>query len=242
MKKFPIVLTVVALGAAGFAAASIAAGGHFVQMLTGTGDTVTTPTVTVATTTTSTTTPTTTGEGGGGGRRVTLCHHTGSKKHPFHTITVDQHAVGAHLRHGDTPGACPTVAPVVKKHDSGDDAKPSSHGRGHKKDQPTTTSTTAAPTTTTTSHGNGNGRDNGHGRGHNKSNDATTTTTPPPTTTTSDDSGQGNGHGNGNGNGNGGEALVIGARERFEIWSPERWEAYLAETEQDDLSALPLPF
>src|SRR5205823_10370593 len=69
MKRFPIVLVVVALGAAGFAAASIASGGHFVQMLTGTGDTVTTPTVT-----TVTTTPTTTGEQGGGGRRVTLCH------------------------------------------------------------------------------------------------------------------------------------------------------------------------
>jgi MraZ protein len=61
--------------------------------------------------------------------------------------------------------------------------------------------------------------------------------------------GNGAGHGNGNGgnggiggNGSSGEAMVIGARERFEIWSPERWRAYLAETEDDDLSALPLPF
>jgi MraZ protein len=38
------------------------------------------------------------------------------------------------------------------------------------------------------------------------------------------------------------EALVIGARERFEIWSPARWEAYLAEHADDDLSSLPLPF
>jgi MraZ protein len=56
--------------------------------------------------------------------------------------------------------------------------------------------------------------------------------------------GAGNGHGigngnSGNGNGSGGEAMVIGARERFEIWSPERWQAYLAETQDDDLSALP---
>jgi MraZ protein len=52
----------------------------------------------------------------------------------------------------------------------------------------------------------------------------------------------GNGYPNG-GNGNGAsEALVVGARERFEIWSPERWSAYLAETESEDLSALPLPF
>ena len=35
---------------------------------------------------------------------------------------------------------------------------------------------------------------------------------------------------------------MIGARERFEIWSPARWEAYLAEHEDDDLSSLPLPF
>ncbi len=49
------------------------------------------------------------------------------------------------------------------------------------------------------------------------------------------------GHANGNGNASG-EAMVIGARERFEIRSPERWQAYLAETQDDDLSALPLPF
>jgi MraZ protein len=59
--------------------------------------------------------------------------------------------------------------------------------------------------------------------------------------------GAGAGHGNGKGNGKGnngsnGEAMVIGARERFEIWSPERWQAYLDETQDDDLGALPLPF
>ncbi len=52
---------------------------------------------------------------------------------------------------------------------------------------------------------------------------------------------------NGEGRTNGGngvsvEALIIGARERFEIWSPARWEAYLAEHADDDLSSLPLPF
>jgi hypothetical protein len=39
--------------------------------------------------------------------KVTICHHTGSKKHPFHTITVSANAVPAHLRHGDTLGPCP---------------------------------------------------------------------------------------------------------------------------------------
>ena len=49
-------------------------------------------------------------------------------------------------------------------------------------------------------------------------------------------------NGEGRTNGVSVEALVIGARERFEIWSPARWEAYLAEHADDDLSSLPLPF
>jgi hypothetical protein len=39
---------------------------------------------------------------------VTICHHTGSRRHPFHTITVNAHALKAHLgQHGDTIGPCP---------------------------------------------------------------------------------------------------------------------------------------
>ena len=41
------------------------------------------------------------------GKKVTICHRTGSKKKPFHTITVSANAVPAHLRHGDTLGPCP---------------------------------------------------------------------------------------------------------------------------------------
>jgi cytoskeletal protein RodZ len=59
--------------------------------------------------------------------KVTICHHTGSKKHPFHPITVDEHAVPAHTGHGDTVGPCPaataSTAPPAKvgkpKHRSG---------------------------------------------------------------------------------------------------------------------------
>ena len=40
------------------------------------------------------------------GERVTICHRTGSRRNPFRTITVAQSAVRAHLRHGDTTGAC----------------------------------------------------------------------------------------------------------------------------------------
>ena len=44
-------------------------------------------------------------------QKVTICHHTGSKKHPFHPITVDEHALAAHTGHGDTVGPCPATTP-----------------------------------------------------------------------------------------------------------------------------------
>lgn len=39
-----------------------------------------------------------------------------------------------------------------------------------------------------------------------------------------------------------GEAMVIGARDRFEVWSVAGWEACVAEMQDEDLSNLPLPF
>jgi hypothetical protein len=56
--------------------------------------------------------------------RVTICHHTGSKKHPFHTITVSNQAVPAHLKHHDTIGAC-TSAPTSSSQTN------TNHGHGH---------------------------------------------------------------------------------------------------------------
>jgi hypothetical protein len=41
-------------------------------------------------------------------KKVTICHRTGSKKHPFVTIRVSRNAVPAHLRHGDKLGPCET--------------------------------------------------------------------------------------------------------------------------------------
>jgi hypothetical protein len=39
-------------------------------------------------------------------KKVTICHHTHSKKNPFVTIRVSQNALKAHLKHGDTIGPC----------------------------------------------------------------------------------------------------------------------------------------
>ena len=80
--------------------------------------------------------------------RVTICHLTGSKKHPAHTITVGASAVKAHLRHGDHLGPCTgTETRKPKKHHT-----------------ETTTPVAPAPTTHHEDHGNGGD----HGKGHHK--------------------------------------------------------------------------
>lgn len=46
--------------------------------------------------------------------KITICHHTHSKKHPMHTISVSVNAWPAHQKHGDTLGACPPPAKSKK--------------------------------------------------------------------------------------------------------------------------------
>lgn len=79
--------------------------------------------------------------------RVTICHHTRSKKHPMHTITVSVRAwLHGHKRHGDTLGACqpptpttgaPTIATDTTRpghgRDSGRGESGAQHGRGKDK-------------------------------------------------------------------------------------------------------------
>ena len=46
------------------------------------------------------------GPSGGQYGKMTICHHTHSKKHKQVTITISASAWRAHQKHGDTPGAC----------------------------------------------------------------------------------------------------------------------------------------
>jgi hypothetical protein len=96
------------------------------------------------TTATTTTIPTT--------GKITICHRTHSKKHPSHTISVSVHAAPAHLRHGDTLGACVTTAPPTT---TGATARP-------------TAANTAAPAHAPGNSGNAPGHSGEHGKGHNK--------------------------------------------------------------------------
>jgi hypothetical protein len=84
----PVLAAVVLLSAGGFAAASIASGGGLSLM----------GTIGTLGATTGALPP-----------KVTVCHHTHSKKKPSHTITISSKALRAHLRHGDTLGSCSTA-------------------------------------------------------------------------------------------------------------------------------------
>jgi hypothetical protein len=61
-------------------------------------------------------------------KKVTVCHRTHSKKHPWVKIRVSRHALKAHLRHGDfvvdaTHPCPPADAASAKKHKLHEKAK-----------------------------------------------------------------------------------------------------------------------
>ena len=88
--------------------------------------------------------------------KITICHRTDSKKHPFVQISVNAHAGKAHLRRRDTLGPCPPVTPPVGNkhgHDDGDHGNANGNGGGDDQGK-------------SGEHGNGNG--NGGGNGHHK--------------------------------------------------------------------------
>jgi len=101
--------------------------------------------------------------------KVLVCHRTHSKKKPFHTISVAAAAVPAHLRHGDTLGACASQS-VNTSAGTTAVTKGKGHGNGHGKGKGNkhTTGTTTTTSTTSTTGANGNGNGNGQGKGKNK--------------------------------------------------------------------------
>ena len=77
------------------------------------------------------------------GKKVTVCHRTHSKKHPWVKIRISRHAVKAHLRHGDfvvdASHPCPpaTTASAKKNKHQGkgkhhQDAPKAKHEAGNK--------------------------------------------------------------------------------------------------------------
>jgi len=67
--------------------------------------------------------------------KITICHHTHSKKHPTVTIRISNKAWKAHQRHGDTMGACPTPKKAKHNNGNGHENKGNSQdkGKGHEK-------------------------------------------------------------------------------------------------------------
>jgi hypothetical protein len=117
VRRYTALLTMMVLGAVGFAAASIV-GGESASSADTTGTTATTATpvatITVTTSTTQTVAKTVT-------RTVTrpatvfLCHRTPSGR--IVTIKVSIRALVSHIRHGDLSGRCtPAKIKKLKKH------------------------------------------------------------------------------------------------------------------------------
>src|SRR5579862_5425785 len=64
--------------------------------------------------------------------KITICHHTGSKKHPAVTISVSSSAWAAHQAHHDTLGACPPrVSQSAVSDESENNGSGGGHGNGH---------------------------------------------------------------------------------------------------------------
>ena len=70
------------------------------------------------------------------GKKVTVCHRTHSKKHPWVKIRISRHALKAHLRHGDfvvdDANPCPPATTAsAKKNKHQGPGKPQGKGKHH---------------------------------------------------------------------------------------------------------------
>jgi hypothetical protein len=122
--------------------------------------------------------------------KVTICHHTHSQHNPFVTITVSEHALPAHLGHGDTIGACP-APPAQGSTETPVQTEAPQHGPSAHQDRGRHSGQAHSSKPVKSGGGQGHGQGHGpnavHGKGHGK--------------------GQGHGqsqnHGHGNGQGQG---------------------------------------
>lgn len=101
--------------------------------------------------------------------KITICHHTHSKKHPMVTIRVSNKAWPAHQRHGDTMGACatPKKAKHAKNHQQGkshDHGKSRENGKSH--EHGNSGNTPSQSQAQNSSHANEHA--NEHAKGHGK--------------------------------------------------------------------------
>jgi hypothetical protein len=200
-----VVVGLLVLVTAGFAAAAIASGSSLGDILPGT-------TATTGTTGATDTTESTVTSSGLGQRKVLICHHTHSAKHPWVTITVGAPAVPAHLRHGDSLGACTSAqlsvsAPHGHKGNAGATGNSTSQGsgkgsggqqHGHKGK-----STGAKGHQDSTSHGSGKGSGGQHGHNGNAGAKSQHSSHPHGAGGGSQGNGNGSGHGNSGGHGGG---------------------------------------